>query len=120
MSGKHAGAVAATVDAPNGATSPRAEAMEEQDAAEYPPVEDAADLVPEEPPAAVRRAQDRVACLFPGFVLPSFLCFMSYRCPYRYPSSSWWLCFVSHLLMIGHPWCHVFGRVLWVVLFAVE
>lgn len=71
MSGKHADAVAAAaMDAPNGEASPRVEAMEEQEAAEYLPVEDAADLVPEELPAAVRRSQRGVVCLSALF-LPS-------------------------------------------------
>lgn len=44
--------------APNGEAPPRAEAREDQDVEEYVPVEDAADLEPEEPPAAVRRSEE--------------------------------------------------------------
>jgi len=54
MSGKRAGVPATAADVWNGEASTRAEAMEEEDAAKYMSVEDAADLVPAEPPAAVR------------------------------------------------------------------
>eukprot|EP00903_Cladosiphon_okamuranus_P015959 g14741.t1 len=53
ISGKDDEALAAAaVDASNGEASPRVEATEEQESAEYLPGEDAAGLVPEEPPAA--------------------------------------------------------------------
>lgn len=58
------------MDALNGEASPREESMEEQEAAEYMPVENAADLVPEEPPAAVRRSQ--TMCRMPACVVCAF------------------------------------------------